>query len=241
MSADSALLERWLWLILSIGTALVVISARLLAETVGKRRPAAAQFLNLLERPWLVHPLRLLYAIGFPAVALFWRGILTERGLGLKPLSFTPMSAAWPADIGWGVLVAAGVWLIFTLSEWQMRRAGAPPLTCRHSLGVAVREAVYHQVHWAFYREPFVLLWGPALGTWAGLAPVTLEALINPARWNDLQSPARSRDLLVRVGLAVASALLYLQTQNLWVALLADAAVGWALGQAVPESPPLPQ
>ncbi|HNT74539.1 MAG TPA: hypothetical protein PKH77_05930 [Anaerolineae bacterium] len=236
MSVDPALLERWLWLILSIGTALVVISARLLAETLGKRTPIATQFLALLEQPWLVHPLRLFYAIGFPAVALFWRGVLTERGLGLKPLSLSALQAhwgAWAADIGWGALIASGLWLIFTLGEWQARRVGAPPQLHRHRLDVALREAIYHQAHWAFYREPFVLLWGIFLGAWAGLAPVALEALINPARWNDLQSPARSRDLLVRVGLAVAGVLLYLQTQNLWVALLVDTAVGWALGQSI--------
>jgi len=236
VNTDNALLERWLWLILSLGTALVVISARLMAETLGKRNPSAAQFLTLFEAPWLVHPLRLLYAIGFPAIALLWRGVLSERGLGLKPLSWAALQTQWgmwAGDVGWGVLIAVGLWLIFTLGEWQSRQTGAQCLPRRHQFGVALREAVYHQVHWAFYREPFVLLWGLSLGTWAGLLPVALEALINPARWSDWQSPARGRNLLVRVGLAVASAMLYLQTQNLWVALLADTAVGWALGRSI--------
>lgn len=240
MNTDSALLERWLWLILSLGTALVVISARLMAETFGKRNASAAQFLTLFEQPWLVHPLRLLYAIGFPAIALLWRGVLSERGLGLKPLSLAALQTqwgTWAGDIGWGVLIAAGFWLIFTLGEWQARQTGALRLPRCHQFGVALREAVYHQVHWAFYREPFVLLWGVALGAWVGLAPVALEALINPARWNDLQSPARSRNLLVRIGLAVVGAMLYLQTQNLWVALLADTVVGWVLGEAIAEDP----
>jgi len=96
---------------------------------------------------------------------------------------------------------------------------------------VALREAIYHQAHWAFYREPFVLLLGVGLGTWAGLIPVAAEALVNPARWTDLQSPARGRDLLIRVGLAVLSALLFIQTQNIWLAILADTGLLWLLGQ----------
>jgi hypothetical protein len=87
-------------------------------------------------------------------------------------------------------------------------------------------------VHWAFYREPFVLLWGLSLGTWAGLLPVAFEAGINPARWDDLRVPPHGRDLLIRVGLAIVGALLFLETQNLWLAILMDAVVGWRLGQA---------
>jgi hypothetical protein len=61
---------------------------------------------------------------------------------------------------------------------------------------------------------------------------VILEAAINPARWADLRVPHRSHDLLVRAFLAVVSALLFIQTQNLWVAFLLDTALGWGFGKA---------
>lgn len=197
---------------------------------------------------WIVRSLRLLYAVGIPALALFWRGALTSTGMGLKPFFWAdnhafdgnPVSwADWLHDIGWACLVALGLWLMVTIGEYNAKRLTVQRNTRRHNLGFAIREAVYHQIHWAFYREPFVLLWGIGIGAWAGLAPVAAEALVNPARWSDAQSPARGRDLLIRVGLAVMSAILYIETQNIWVILIADALLVWVLGHT-PERTPRP-
>ena len=127
---------------------------------------------------------------------------------------------------------AFGLWLFIAIGDHTSRRFPVIDQTTHHSLGHSLREAVYHQAHWAFYREPFVLLWGTELGAWAGLIPVAAEALVNPARWTDLQSPARGRDLLIRVGLAVMSAVLFIQTQNIWPVLIVDMLLVWLLGQS---------
>ncbi len=236
MNTETALLERWLWLATSLGLAM-------LAGAVGwflgrpRSRGGAPHFpgQTLLANPWLIQPLRLLYAVGIPALAFLWRGVLTPSGLGLQQFFWDndqvlEMAAGnwdnWVRDIGWTFALAGGFGLMILIADHTTRSHIA-----YRRFDIALREAVYHQVHWAFYREPFVLWLGTGLGAWGGLALVAIEAFFNPARWTDLQSPARGRGFLIRVGLAVLSTLLFIQTQNLWLAIIADTMLGWLLGQ----------
>ncbi len=235
--------ERWLWLAGSLGIAFIVSWAGWLA-----RRPRDPQWSwwerwhHWRGRPWLSQSARLLYAIGIPAAALFWRGALTERGLGLQPWLWSDAASPgafqsnWESlmrDLGWALSIMAGTGALLALGRRATRHSSGKALPLRRDFGIALREALYHQVHWAFYREPFVLVWGIGNGTWLGLLPVMLEAALNPARWAELRSSQRGgRDLLVRAALAVASILLYIRTQNLWLALLVDVSLGWAAGLA---------
>lgn len=234
--------ERWLWLAGSLGIAFIVSWAGWLA-----RRPRDPQWSwwerwhHWRGRLWLSQSARLLYAIGIPAAALFWRGALTERGLGLQPWLWSDAASPgafqsnWESlmrDLGWALSIMAGTGALLALGRRATRHSSGKALPLRRDFGIALREALYHQVHWAFYREPFVLVWGIGNGTWLGLLPVMLEAALNPARWAELRSPQRGRDLLVRAALAVASILLYIRTQNLWLALLVDVSLGWAAGLA---------
>ncbi len=242
-TTTAALLERWLWLAISLILALFAIAIRWIAERPESRfREAVATWERDPRIVWAVHTLRLLYAVGLPAFVLLGRGALTERGLGLVPLPLgwhdDPARAqalwlTWTRGIGRTCALMAVGWLIFRAAGHTLRRAAGVTFTVRHDLPAALREAVYHQVHWAFYREPFALLWGTARGAWLGLIPVTLEAALNPKRWEELRSPHRNRDLLVRVGLAVLGVLLYIQTQNLWLAILADTLLSWAVGSTL--------
>ncbi|RLC90522.1 MAG: hypothetical protein DRI37_01220 [Chloroflexi bacterium] len=235
--------ERWLWLAGSLGIALSVSWAGwFVRRSRVSQWPWLERWQQWRGRFWLVQSARLLYAIGIPVVALFWRGAFTERGLGLQPW---PWSAAvspgaaqanwenWVRDLGWAMAIMAGTGVLLALGRRITRHTIGKTLPLRRDLGVALRETVYHQVHWAFYREPFVLIGGISNGAWLGLLPVVLEAVLNPARWADLRSPQRGHDLLVRAALAVASILVYIQTQNLWLALFVDAVLGWAAGSAV--------
>jgi len=176
--------------------------------------------------------------VGIPAMALLWRGALTERGLGLKSLPWSSSPALssttladWAKDIGWAISIALGAWAVLLIGDYRVKRIVGTATRRQHKVSIALREATYHQIHWAFYREPFVLLWGIPTGTWAGLIPLTFETLTNPARWAELNAPHTGRALLIRAALAVVSVLIYIQTQNLWLALLVDATLGWALGQ----------
>lgn len=246
MSGEIAFDERWVWLAGSLCIATIAIAVRWILERPRSLTTAATE-----TRPpantlpvWTYQIARMVYAVGIPALALFWRGALTSTGLGLQPFFWTenaslnPSRAGWDNwahDIGWTCASAAGVWLLVTIGDYSSTRFSGHRPAKRHSLGLALREAIYHQTHWAFYREPFVLLWGSELGAWAGLIPVAGEAIVNPYRWTDLQSPDRGRDLVIRTGLAVMSAVLYVQTQNIWPVLVADTILVWLLGHA-PES-----
>lgn len=244
MSTETALLERWVWVNISLVIALLASALRWFLERPHLRERLRANMTAIPQHPvwdipWIVHPLRLLYAVGIPAAALLWRGALTSSGLGLKPFFWAADQAlptapgswdTWVRDLGWTCAFASGFWLLVAIADQASKRF-APARETRRSLGVTLREAVYHQVHWAFYREPFVLLFGVGIGAWAGLLPVAGEALLNPARWTDLQSPERGRDLLIRMGLAVLSAMFFIQTQNIWLMLLADTGLSWLLGQ----------
>ncbi len=221
--ATISLEQRWLWIGGSILLAIFAAWVRWAAA-----RPPLPEWQVKLERspaaPWLAQAARLLYAVGIPATVLLAQGQLTLRGLGLQPRA----GLDWMRESGWSLALGVGALAIFALA----RRASAllPLHRAKRQDGwVALREAVYHQTHWAFYREPFVLLWGPALGAWAGLLPVALEAALNPARWADLRTNSpQSRALLFRAALAIISVLVYIQTQNFWLALLVDAVLGWA-------------
>jgi hypothetical protein len=244
LSTETALLERWVWLNISLVIALLASALRWFLERPHLQKLLRADAIPASHRavwdiPWIIHPLRLLYAVGIPALALLWRGVLTPSGLGLKPFFWVTDQAlsapsgswdTWVRDFGWMCAFAVGFWVLITLADRTAKRL-SPPRKTQHSLGTSLREAVYHQAHWAFYREPFVLLFGVGMGTWAGLLPVAGEALLNPARWTDLQSPTHGRDLLIRTGLAVLSAMLFIQTQNIWLMLLADTGLVWLLGQ----------
>ena len=227
--------ERWLWLSGSLLGGLLVAWSYWLA-TRNDNPP------RWLQDNFLIHSARLLYAIAIPAAALLWRGVLSSRLLGLKRLllsnSPTPLEIQahwndWASDFGWLALLLAGVLMIYQLARWQTR-AGTPIQRRRLQGGAllsALREALYHQAHWAFYREPWVLLWGAGLGTWAGLGLVGIQAALNPWRWRDLRQAQTRARLLARLAIALSSALLYLQTQNLWLAIALDAALGWLLEQ----------
>lgn len=237
MTPDLALLERWFWLTISLAIAIFAILVRWILERPGSRY--AADFRAWQRKPgavWAIQSARLIYALGIPTLALLWRGALTARGLGLQAAPWRGGLVNWEdwmRDLGWAIFLGAGLWLLVRLSDVMIyRQMGVAADHPRREWSTALREAIYHQAHWAFYREPFVLLWGLSLGTWAGLLPVAFEAGINPVRWEDLRSPTRGRALVIRAGLAIVGALLFLETQNLWVAILVDAVVGWRLGEA---------
>ena len=233
------IIERWTWLVGSLGIAIVVSAVLWI---IGERRARAGQPPRhpLLTSPWLVHSLRLLYAIGIPTAALLWRGALTLSGLGLQPLKDNLPD--WLRDLGWVTLIGGITCVVVFSGERLVQKRGrtGTALTIRRAPGQALIEAAYHQVHWSFYREPFVLISGVGLGAWLGLLPVLAEAAVNPQRWIDLQHPTTGRNLLVRAAFAVTSALIFLQTQNLWLALAADAVLGVVLGQAEEYSPQAP-
>jgi hypothetical protein len=253
--------EGWLWL---GGSLLLAALWANLAWFFRQPRPGTVgEFVTRLGAwhfsPWLLQLLRLLYYIGIPFAALLWgHDVVVGRLLGLQPFD-VPVSGAqaaspsiaanwfdWAHDVAWAAAVGCGAWVLLVLGWWAYRRAmvaagGVEPVTGSNSSGwVLLREAAYHEAHWAFYRNAPILTAGLYWGVWMGLALVALEAVLNPAWLRGLADPQRTPGQLVRGALAVVSGVLFLLTENLWLALAIHWGVAWgltALARVLPRPP----
>ncbi len=242
--------ESWLWLGSSLLLAIlwkniVWFFRQPRLGIIGKSltRLAAWRF-----SPWLLQILRLLYFIGLPFAALLWGHDAVIGGfLGLQRFDLSTLGGEgiddswldWVHDVGWAVVLGLGAWGLLTLGWWAYRRAlvtadekGAVT-NASVSGWVLLREAAYHEAHWAFYRNAPILAWGAYWGIWAGLALVALEATLNPAWRKGLDDPRRAPAQLMRGALAVVSSVLLWLTQNLWLALALHWGVSWGLAALV--------
>lgn len=234
---------RWDWLLFSVvlGTLASLLRWLISFSAARSRTQVLLLLQQVVDSPWVTQPLRLAYAVGIPAALLFWERALTTRGLGLKP--FPDLAAGmdapalsggqwteWAHDLGWAALVASVTFLLVWIGD-RAARQGAPPAQRSHrDLWISLREAVYYQAHWAFYREPFVVLWGLSTGSWLGALPVALEAVLSPMLWEGMRGDTDyARRVVLRCGLYAATTLVFLQTQNLWVAVAVDILLGWLL------------
>jgi hypothetical protein len=205
------------------------------SESLAER--IVVQLANWRFSPVLFQGLRLLYFVGLPFAALFWgydavitrffglqRLVLPTSGVLEGSTSINANWLDWAHDIGWATALGLGSWAVLLAAGWVRRRALAdadrPRLGARASGWETLREAVYHEVHWAFYRSAPIVTFGLYWGTWTGLALAALEALVNPVWRQGLRKPQTAAALLLRAALAVVSSVLFLRTQNLWLAIL---------------------
>jgi hypothetical protein len=254
--------ESWLWL---GGSLMLAVLYANLAWFFRQPRPGAigksiTRLVAWRFSPWLLQFLRLLYYIGVPVAAVLWgHDAIVGRLLGLQPLNL-PASGGdkvgtditgnwldWAYDVGWAAALGVGAWVLLTLGWWSYRRA-------LHSAGIArgsentatvegrsrwalLREAAYHEVHWAFYRNAPILAVGMYWGLWLGLIVVALEAVLNPAWRKGLANPHTAPCQLARAALAIVSNTLFLLTQNLWLALTVHWGASWGLAAVARISP----
>lgn len=196
--------------------------------------------------PLLFQLLRLLYYVGLPFAALLWgQDAVIGRLLGLQrfelPITDGATTTAnwldWIHDAGWAAGLGIGALGLLALGGWAYRRASTSPDMNGEDVAVGadasgrifLREAAYHELHWAFYRNAPIAAFGLYWGVWAGLALVGLEAVANPAWRRDVNDPRRAPAQLRRAALAVVSSVLFLYTQNLWLALLLHWISSWGL------------
>jgi hypothetical protein len=242
--------EGWLWLSVSLLMADLWANLSWLfrENRSGWASDLAAHLSNWRFSPWLLQFLRLLYYIGVPFAALLWgHDVVVGRLLGLQPLALpipgkeeTGVNVAanlldWAHDLGWTTSLALGTWVLLALTWCAYRRALSTAETGDavaglHSSGwVLLREAIYHEVHWAFYRNAPILTMNMYGGTWIGLALAALEATLNPSWHKGLTDPGQAPAQLLQGALAVVSGVQFLLTQNLWLALPLHWAVSWAV------------
>ena len=176
-------------------------------------------------RHWLLEAIRFLYYVGIPYAALL-RGAALPRLMGLTHLD-------WVKGIGLGTALGGGTFLLLALIWWWYARAiAALPLSARERRGasrgddstngwILLREAIYLQTHWAFYRSAAILLLNNYYaGAFVGFLLVTLEWSINPAWRRDLSVPWRSANTLTRWSMAFVAAIVFLFIRNLWLLVL---------------------
>ncbi|MCL6510843.1 MAG: hypothetical protein K6U78_09155 [Anaerolineae bacterium] len=174
-----------------------------------------------------------LYCIGWPFLALI-SGALGVDLLGLGKIGvegtptlvgFTPLD--WVRSSTTAGLAAGFVLIVL----WLAGRASEPPAAGQPTppgLPLTMRDAAYAEVHWAFYRAPFVLLledaqWGAAVGLAFVIAEWVLLRLLRRS------SVLEDREhVLVLACCALTSGLLYATSRNLWLMIAAQALIRWA-------------
>lgn len=123
-----------------------------------------------------------------------------------------------------GALIAAAV-AGFVLMALRLTTRNAENATL-HQEGAFqnARNAFYQQVHWAFYRAPFILLLNDGvIGVAAGAGFIALEWLAHAMiQKGELRSRAQ---WWLMVCCLLAGAALFLLTRNLWLMIAADLAI----------------
>lgn len=235
--------ERWVWL---SGSLLLAGAATQAAWYLWRWEKSQAWLEPLVRSalfPLLLQAARFLYYIGLPFAALVWgHDAVVARLLGLQPLAALSAGALppadlaanwmdWAGDVGWAAGLGTAAWALLAVGWWAVHRStdGPAPAGADASPWTLLREAAFHEAHWSFYRNGPVVALGAYWGTWVGLGLVAVEAVANPWWRADLQDVARAPAALVRAGLAVLSGVLYLQTTNLWLAILVHWGVTWGL------------
>jgi hypothetical protein len=216
--------ESALWVVFSIG--LYVLGADIAWHHRRQRPGRLGEWAETLKgwpyRHWLLGAVRFLYYVGIPYAALL-RGVALPRLMGLTHLD-------WVKGIGLGMVLGGGAFLLLTLIWWWYARAIAGlPLSAREQRGaglgdnsaggwILLREAIYLETHWAFYRSAAILLLNNHYaGAFVGFLLVVLEWSIDPAWRKDLNVPWRSSDILMRWGMAFATTIIFLFIRNLWL------------------------
>lgn len=229
------------------------------------RRPLAGRLGRTLQRlrhhwsgPLLLQVIRFAYFLGLPYALLIRRGVLELQPLGLLG----------PADLDQSVLGWGGEWLIATGRmvvvglagalvvlwgwanlRWVMAEGGRTTEDERWAMdsgtpSALMREAIYLQVHWAFYRTAPLLWLGAGNEGWAAFAGagiVALEAALDPRFWAALGDPGRAAQLLFTGVLCWLSALGFALTHNLWLVATVHAALVWGNLRWLGRSLPTPQ
>ena len=216
--------ELALWVIFSLG--LYALGVDIAWHYRRPRSGRLARWTGAIQawpyRHWLLEAGRFVYYIGIPYAALL-RGVALPRLMGLT-------DPDWVRGIGLGAVMGMGTFLLLALMWWWYARAiAALPLSARERWGasleddsinvwILLREAVYLETHWAFYRSAAILLLDDYyVGTFLGFLLVTLEWAVNPAWRRNLSLPWRSVNTLMRWSMAFATAIIFLFIRNLWV------------------------
>jgi hypothetical protein len=169
-------------------------------------------------------------------------------------------TSEWFAGVGMGIVLGLGAFFLMASGWWYFTRSlrelpweqvtssdseasvGEPAvmvaLPPTQAWWVILWEAIYAEIHWAFYRAgPIILLDDYYAGVFLGFLILNLEWWTNPA-WRHGWGPAGQRpDVVLRWSLAFVMAIIFLFTRNLWLAI----PLHWAIEIGCRHLLPVPQ
>ncbi|MCJ7737503.1 MAG: hypothetical protein MUQ10_09360 [Anaerolineae bacterium] len=244
----------WPWLICSVFVAIITSNLAWLFRNPHSNQ-LGQSIANLRAKrftPWIVEILRLLYFAGLPFAALFWgHDAIIGRVMGLQPVAFPLVGsesttsqipalwADWTRDGGWAIAIAVAAWIVLALGWGSYRRALQTDDLTESSTPSPIsgwallRDAAYYEIHWAFYRSIAVVAFGAYSGTWIGLALTAIEAALCPAWRQSFLRREEAPMSLAHAMLSFSSGLLYLLTENLWLAIAMHWLVIWGFSQII--------
>ena len=213
------------------------MAARLVAPRIGpavRVTPAGS---------WLLEAAHFAYFVGAPYLALL-TGAFAPSDVGLQGSPALDLLMGWTAEQwgrGLGQAMALGLLtLIFVLVlAWQIRRAGGQALaatgagdapTAGGRVAHAIRDGIYAEAHWSFYRALPMVLWGDAgRAALIGIALTTVEALLAGRR--AASSVNRINPSGALLGMSSA-AFFALTGGNFWMAAVLQTATRISLARA---------
>jgi hypothetical protein len=168
--------------------------------------------------------LRLAYFVGVPYAALLTGSIASIdmglTGAGGSILGWSP--AEWLRGLSTALTLGAIVLLPIGLASRQIARAGQLLGTDDRSAGAVIVDAIYAEIHWAFYRAaPLILLADVYAAVIFGALLVGVEWIVVLIRNGLSPAPEERQKWLRRGALLALSATLFALTQNVWLAILA--------------------
>jgi hypothetical protein len=181
----------------------------------------AIEFVRLWGRKLLLGDvLRMGYYLGVPYLLLLW-GWVSPLDLGLADLD-------WVRGTGQAVALAVGSLTLLALIWMQYARLARSDQLMRQERWLAqpwgwafvLREAILLESGWAACRSPMLMLAGPYLGVYLGLAAVFMAGLLNARTRYELIKPGLREEVVLTASLAVVTATLYVFVHNLWLCIL---------------------
>ena len=213
-----------------------VVATRLAAPRIGPALRATP------AGNWLLEGAQFIYFVGVPYLALL-TGAFAPSDVGLQGSPTPDLLVGWTAQQwvrGFGQAVALGLLtLAFVLVlAGQIRRAGghapaamgaddAPPTSGR--VARAIRDGIYAEAHWSFYRALPIVLGGDAgRAALLGITLAAAEALLTGRR----AASSVSRITLSGALLGMSSATFFALTGgNFWIAAVLQAATRISLAR----------
>jgi hypothetical protein len=217
----------WLWIATSVLLSALFNGFTWRSHSAGSKKHSLLQWpLSLFREVG-----RFLYFVGLPYVALL-SGLIPATEIGL-------VNREWLRDLTLSLPLGLGALLILmllrALAMWREKTApgGAAPSEPPSPFWTRLRESVYQEIHWAFYRSaPLLVLEERAQGIALGLGIVALEAWLDPAWRERWRHPPLASTALRTAGLTVLMAVIFGMTGNLWITLglhlAVETAGGWA-------------